>query len=659
MTACMCSRGVRVCSFRWLRSGWLAAVLFTQLAWFGSLSANSVRPLPLAEQLNQSAAVCRGEILANTPFQGEDGHIYTRTTVRVTEVFKGAFPEVVTLTHRGGVLGTVGEYVDASPSFVIGEERLLFLGRQADGTLFAMHGDASATRLLRATAVTPGAGRVAGEAPYLAPHEALLSGLRNATAGGPQRGEDVRDQAGTAPGRTAARVAASHGTLSGHSLFSGRPGRYVQMDRNLPIPYLVDAATLPAGITQPQALQAVENALAAWSAVSSVRFKFEGLQTFGVASPNIPAEDGKLRIQLHDQHNFINSSGTLGQGGVGVNILTLSTGWGTGGNVAGHEFVKVSRGFVVLEHTDGAFNGNPTLLTEILTHEIGHALGLAHSSENPSEPNNTLKEALMYFQAHNDGRGATLGAYDPPIVRQAYPLLNTPPYSVDRVMDVTTQSAGVPNVPTINSVELRGYDLQGTLLTVTNTDSTAGGAGTFTLTTNLLKFAPAGFFGGARLDPASGQAYERTYFRHSDGTNASALAEVKVISLNPDLFPAETSDGVPDAWQQQHFGNANPALVANSGPNADPDNDGFTNLQEYRIGTLPNDFNHKLRMTAVTPTSVVWLAAPFEQYEVRASTNLTTWVTLHPSVVPTTSVGTFTQFTNTAGQMFFRVIKVP
>jgi hypothetical protein len=41
------------------------------------------------------------------------------------------------------------------------------------------------------------------------------------------------------------------------------------------------------------------------------------------------------------------------------------------------------------------------------------------------------------------------------------------------------------------------------------------------------------------------------------------------------------NNGLPDAWELQHFG------ATGQNPNADPDHDGLTNLQEYQLGTDP------------------------------------------------------------------------
>ena len=114
----------------------------------------------------------------------------------------------------------------------------------------------------------------------------------------------------------------------------GIPARFVLPDRGEPIPYLIDADYLPAGITQTQAVTAVQTALAAWTNVTSLRYTFAGIQSFGMAAPNVTNDDGYLRIQLHDHYNYIGSGGgngdTLGEGGHAWTILNTTNGWTTG-----------------------------------------------------------------------------------------------------------------------------------------------------------------------------------------------------------------------------------------------------------------------------------------------------------------------------------------
>src|SRR5439155_15825845 len=135
----------------------------------------------------------------------------------------------------------------------------------------------------------------------------------------------------------------------------GIPARFILPDRAEPIPYLIDADYLPAGMTQTQAVNAVKTALAAWTNVTSLRYTFAGIQSFGMAAPNVSASDGKLRIQVHDHYNYIGGGGgsgdTLGTGGHSWTIFNLSPGWTTGGNVLTSDFHKTISGYIVLAHT--------------------------------------------------------------------------------------------------------------------------------------------------------------------------------------------------------------------------------------------------------------------------------------------------------------------
>jgi hypothetical protein len=57
-------------------------------------------------------------------------------------------------------------------------------------------------------------------------------------------------------------------------------------------------------------------------------------------------------------------------------------------------------------------------------------------------------------------------------------------------------------------------------------------------------------------------------------------------------------DGLPDAWEIQYFGAINDPRAT---PDADPDNDGLTNLQEYVSGTNPMDAASYLKVDSIGP----------------------------------------------------------
>ncbi len=88
--------------------------------------------------------------------------------------------------------------------------------------------------------------------------------------------------------------------------------------------------------------------------------------------------------------------------------------------------------------------------------------------------------------------------------------------------------------------------------------------------------------------------------------------------------PGDTDgDGLPDAWELLYFRSINDPDAT---PNADPDLDGFTNLQEYVAGTNPKDDTSKLKIDSVTvgigQTEIQFTAVAGKTYSIFYSDNL-------------------------------------
>lgn len=620
----------------------IALFLAAGLAVFSGLStayATSLVPRSLSERIADTAAVCRGRVMALESFRTEHGGIATRATIRVEEGLKGTFPPVLEVLYHGGTLGRETQ-IEGGFAMATGETRLLFLGRNTDGSLTVPEGGAGAL-------LVSGGGRSPSEAII---GNALLASVRRQLAGNPEAGEDLTGFASAWAGPTVQTAATNLIPVGGVS------SRFLAPDRGEAIHYLVDADSKPAGLTLAQCLTAMSNAFHAWSAVTSCRFVFDGIESFGMAPANVDIEDGRIRIQLHDQYGYISGGSTLGIGGRSYTYFSFAEG-GEGGSVAGNEFHPTQRGYVVFKHTAASMQDAKTF-EEVACHEIGHVLSMAHSSENPGESNDTLKQAVMYYLVHSDGRGAQLGAYDPPVIQQAYPIGNTPPWSHPRSLQVVTASPS-PGVAGINSVELRGYDLQGTNLTLILTNLDANN-GTFTASGRVVTFTPAGAFSDQpRLTPESGFSYERFHYRFSDGTNASAWNPVKVLSFSRDTRPTGNSDGIPDNWMVQYFGNANPTVGAKHAAGDDADEDGATNFQEFLAGTDPTSAGSALRLGLVGGTNLTFTAQPHDLYEVLATTNLVDWFLAANPVQPTNTVGVVALPASGAAQRFYRLERVP
>jgi hypothetical protein len=220
-------------------------------------------------------------------------------------------------------------------------------------------------------------------------------------------------------------------------------------------------------------------------------------------------------------------------------------------------------------------------------------------------------------------------------------------------LDAVTTSDPI-SVPGINSVEVRSYALQTTNLTLATADATSAN-GLFSTVGSVMSYVPAGSFSGPRVDPAGNSAYDRCYARYSDGISSSPYAMIKIISLNPDSF----SEGIPDDWRTTYFGSADPSAGPNRHANDDFDSDGFTNLQEFLLGSDPTDRNSNLRITSFGTTNIQWQAKGYEVYELYGSTDLVAWTRAINPIVPTDSAGTATGFTTGAPRQLFRLQRVP
>ena len=126
----------------------------------------------------------------------------------------------------------------------------------------------------------------------------------------------------------------------------------------------------------------------------------------------------------------------------------------------------------------------------------------------------------------------------------------------------------------------------------------------------------------------------------------------RVVSLGN--YNDDDRDKMYDDWEIEHFGS-----IANCQPGDDPDEDGYSNLEEFNNKTDPNVADiYTLLWTAV---EVGWKSQSGTNYQVQCSTDLSSnsWENVGSSVVGDGLTNTVFNSTRDAGQKFYRVITAP
>jgi hypothetical protein len=406
-------------------------LVFALLAVTRSSPATIYAPMDDATLAGASAAIVTGTVTASAA--RKIGHrIVTETTVAVDRTYKGTVGMTVTITTPGGAVGDERVVLFGAPRFAEGDPVLLYLQQ-------GPHGE------VRTTGLALGAYRL----------ETASDGSIVATQAVPvaetRRLDDVAAtaQALGDPGSALDGGEAGTPTTAEFTFLGSPPGRWFEADQGVPVRLAVANADTTLGPSTSNAV--IDDAVGAWTNVPTASIDLRrGASTSTAPSVAGGTCDGKSVVMFNDPFGEIPP---LSNGCFGVLAIGGFCTKGTTGTLDGQQFARISEGDLTVADGLGSCMDREGM-DEVVTHEIGHAMGMGHSSQNPNEPNPTLRDATMYFLLHLDGRGAGLRADDIAGISALYPV-DVDPNDLDGD-GVANAMDACPSTPSGTAVDTNG-----------------------------------------------------------------------------------------------------------------------------------------------------------------------------------------------------------
>jgi hypothetical protein len=378
-------------------------------------SATTIVPVSDPLLVDQAPVVLVGRVEGKMP--NTTANPVTNWLVTVEQVLKGQVDDGSIVVRVLGGATADGETLTiyGAPRFAQNEQVLLFLAPRPDGAwaihqylqgafhVIAAGGRTVAMRDLSEVEVVTGRRR-ARRTPLVRDFELFRDWISDRVAGlNPSRNYMFRPTQ-----RQLSRI------RPGFTLFEsdGLNMRWFEFDSGTPVNWLAHQDGQP-GLTG-GGFAEFQRALQAWNnePTTPINLAYAGTTT---ASAGFTRFDNRNVLLFNDPNQEIEGTFDCAQGGT----VAIGGPWSDSsvtGRFDGRTFIRIQGGDVVMN--DGIqclFSRSPNaskFMEEVVAHEVGHTLGLGHSSENPNEPSALLRQALMYYRAHDDGRGARLNSDD-------------------------------------------------------------------------------------------------------------------------------------------------------------------------------------------------------------------------------------------------------
>ena len=431
-----------------------------------------------AELAGVSSAVVTGRVLDIVSGRDPDvGYIYTYVTIELDDVIKGRLADpTIVVKQLGSKVGDLEMVVYDQAGFTVGEEVLLFLTeRPRDGTLqttglwqgkwhIERDPETGAGVALRSPfSERPMTGLLGigedDDVRLLDPFRAELRQWEDVSSRGPTAAA-LRSRPDDEP--LSASPVDTEETDDGFTLL-GSGARWHEADSGAPVLIDAQASGQPGlsggGFAEMAAATAIWNAAgASLSLATGTNNRANGF-TRAQACADSNIVDNRLAVYFDDPCDEIGSGGTLAIGGFYSSSSDVR-------NVNGTSFRKIIKGFVI--YSDGAsvqsWLTTSRCFQDVQVHEIGHAIGLGHTSVSGNIMNPTLDSACLSAGLSIPATAAlsgSLGSDDVAGLRFIYPSATaTAPDAPSSLVTVATSSSRVDLSWNDASGDESGFKLQ-------------------------------------------------------------------------------------------------------------------------------------------------------------------------------------------------------
>lgn len=368
--------------------------------------------------------IVRGRVRSlETAYDEHRGMVFTYVGLRVREVLKGQITtRRIVLKEPGGLAGNHGTLIHGVPRFTEGEEVLLYLDTWPDGSLrvhhmflgkfavitdglsgqsFVVRDDGGAhVEVLPQTEGSPAVNRME--------LTAYLEMVRSRLSENWSRAADFESVHYSdapilpEPPEYDFKVASGEILPQFTLLNPDAPPRWFEPDTGQPVVFFIKPDGAPSSAI-------LEDAVAAANAWSNVPGSALRVASGGATSQCQPSNGHNTIVFNNCDGEFSPSPGCAG-------VLAIGGIWSYTPSVSkvinGTTFYKALQGHVSFNPAASCHFSQRCRVQEVLTHEIGHAIGFGHSNDGA---------ATMYFQAHFDGRCASLRTDDANGANFVYP----------------------------------------------------------------------------------------------------------------------------------------------------------------------------------------------------------------------------------------------